>query len=108
VLFRSIKAMRAVKETNGTFVIVNDEEILKAIPALARGSGVFAEPAGAASLAGAVKALSMGLVTRDERIVILATGSGLKDIRATLQAVGKPKRIKPNLKAVKTALQGEE
>jgi threonine synthase len=103
-----IKAMRAVKETNGTFVIVNDEEILKAIPALARGSGVFAEPAGAASLAGAVKALSMGLVTPDERIVILATGSGLKDIRATLQAVGKPKRIKPNLKAVKTALQGEE
>ena len=100
--------MRAVIETHGTFVIVNDEEILKAIPALARGSGVFAEPAGAASLAGVVKALSMGLVTRDERIVILATGSGLKDIRATLQAVGKPKPIKPNLTAVKAALQGEE
>jgi threonine synthase len=102
-----IKAMRAVRETNGAFVIVNDEEILMAIPALARGSGVFAEPAGAASLAGAIKAISMGLVAPDERIVILVTGSGLKDIRATLQAVGKPKRIKPNLKAVRTALQGE-
>ena len=102
-----IKAMRAVRETHGAFVIVNDEEILMAIPALARGSGVFAEPAGAASLAGAVKAISTGLVAPDERIVILVTGSGLKDIRATLQAVGKPKRIKPNLKAVKTALQGE-
>jgi threonine synthase len=102
-----IKAMRAVRETHGAFVIVNDEEILMAIPALARGSGVFAEPAGAASLAGTVKAISTGLVAPDERIVILVTGSGLKDIRATLQAVGKPKRIKPNLKAVKTALQGE-
>jgi threonine synthase len=102
-----IKAMRAVRETNGAFVVVNDEEILMAIPALARGSGVFAEPAGAASLAGAVKAISMGLVAPDERIVILVTGSGLKDIRATLRAVGKPTRIKPNLKAVRTALQGE-
>jgi threonine synthase len=102
-----IKAMRAVRETQGAFVIVNDEEILKAIPSLARGSGVFAEPAGAASLAGAVKAISMGLVAPDERIVILVTGSGLKDIRATLQAVKMPKRIKPNLKAVQAALQGE-
>jgi threonine synthase len=102
-----IKAMRAVRETQGAFVIVNDEEILKAIPSLARGSGVFAEPAGAASLAGAVKGISMGLVAPDERIVILVTGSGLKDIRATLQAVKMPKRIKPNLKAVQAALQGE-
>jgi threonine synthase len=102
-----IKAMRAVRETHGAFVIVNDEEILKAIPALARGSGVFAEPAGAASLAGMIKAISKSLVAPDERIVILVTGSGLKDIRATLQAVEKPKRIKPNLKAVKAALQGQ-
>jgi len=102
-----IKAMRAVRETNGAFVVVNDKEILMAIPALARGSGVFAEPAGAASLAGAVKAISMGLVAPDERIVILVTGSGLKDIRATLQSVEKPKHIKPNFKAAKAALQRE-
>jgi len=101
-----IKAMRAVRETRGAFVVVNDEEILKAIPSLARGSGVFAEPAGAASLAGAVKAISTGLVASEERIVILVTGSGLKDIRATLRAVQKPKRIQPNLKAVQAALQG--
>jgi threonine synthase len=54
-----------------------------------------------------VKAISMGLVAPDEGIVILVTGSGLKDIRATLQAVEKPKRIKPNLKAVQAALEGE-
>jgi threonine synthase len=101
-----IKAMRAIRETHGAFVVVNDEEILKAIPSLARSSGVFAEPAGAASLAGAVKAISMGLVAPNERIVILVTGSGLKDIRATLQGVEKPKRIKPNLRAVQAALRG--
>ncbi|NIS68985.1 MAG: threonine synthase, partial [Proteobacteria bacterium] len=56
------KAIRAVAETGGVFVTVTDEEILRAIPAMARGCGVFAEPAGAASFAGLVKAVRSGLV----------------------------------------------
>lgn len=99
------KAMRAVTETGGVFVTVTDEEILQAIPAMARGCGVFAEPAGAASFAGLVKAVHTGLVAPDERIVVLATGSGLKDVRATMQTVGKPRRIQPCLNAVKAALR---
>jgi len=99
-----IKAMRAVRETGGAFVIVTDEEILQAIPTLARGCGVFAEPAGASSLAGLFKAIQTGLVRPEERIVILATGSGLKDISSAMQATGKPKRIQASLKAVQAAL----
>ncbi len=102
-----IKAMRAVIETHGAFLTVSDEEILKAIPLLAQASGVFAEPAGAASLAGMMKAITTGLVAADERIVLLVTGTGLKDVQATLRALERPKRIKPNLQAVKSALQGE-
>ena len=100
-----IKAMRAVTETGGVFMTVTDDEILEAIPAMARGSGVFAEPAGAAPFAGLVKAIHSGLVRPDERIVLLATGSGLKDVRATMRAVKKPRRIEPSLKAVKSALR---
>jgi threonine synthase len=100
-----IKAMRAVRETGGAFVIVTDEEILQAIPALARGCGVFAEPAGASSLAGLVNAIQKGLVRPEDRIVILATGSGLKNIPAAMQTTGKPKRIRPSLEAVKAALE---
>ncbi|MEW6376388.1 MAG: threonine synthase [Thermodesulfobacteriota bacterium] len=99
-----IKALRAVRETGGAFITVTDEEILKAIPSLARGCGVFAEPAGASSYAGLVKAVHTGLVKSDERIVILATGSGLKDIRAVMQTVGKPQRIRASLEAVEAAL----
>jgi threonine synthase len=96
--------MRAVRETEGAFVTVTDEEILKAIPTLARGCGVFAEPAGASSFAGLVKAVHTGLVKPDERIVVLATGSGLKDIRAAMQTMGKPQRIRASLEAVEAAL----
>jgi len=99
-----IKAIRAVRETEGAFVTVTDNEILKAIPALAHGCGVFAEPAGAASFAGLIKAIQTDLVKSDERIVILVTGSGLKDIRSAMKSVGKAKRIRATLKAVQAVL----
>ena len=82
-----VKAMAAVRDTGGAYLTVSDEEILAAIPTLARGCGVFAEPAGAAAYAGLVKAVSAGMVAADERIVVLNTGSGLKDIASAMLAV---------------------
>ena len=82
-----LKAMAAVVETKGAYVTVSDDEILRAIPLLARGSGVFAEPAGAAAHAGLIKAVELGLVAADERIVVLNTGSGLKDVAGVMKGV---------------------
>jgi len=104
-----IKAMAAVTETEGAYLRVSDDEILGAIPALARGSGVFAEPAGAAAYAGLVIAADRGLVGPDDRVVILATGSGLKDVASAMKAVEavgtEPMRVDPNLDALKEALE---
>jgi len=100
-----IKALRAVRETGGAFVRVADEEILAAIPALARGCGVFAEPAAAAAYAGLVKAVERGLVNPGERVVVLATGSGLKDVAAAMKAVKEqPAVVEPTLADVRRAL----
>jgi threonine synthase len=82
-----IKALAAVTETEGAYVCITDDEILEAIPALARATGVFAEPAGAAAYAGLVKAVEMSLVDPEERIVVLNTGSGLKDIKSAMKSV---------------------
>ncbi len=82
-----LKAMRAVKESHGAFVTVTDEEILAAIPVLARTTGVFAEPAAAAAWAGFEGAVQSGLATAKDRVVVLSTGSGLKDVPAALKAV---------------------
>ena len=57
-----IKALAAVTKTNGTYLTVTDEEILAAVPALARGCGVFAEPAGATAYAGLLKAIELGQI----------------------------------------------
>ena len=100
-----LKAMAAVKETGGAFLTVTDNEILAAIPALARGCGVFAEPAGAAAYAGLLKALELELVSPDERIVVINTGNGLKDISSAMKAtelVGtQPHRVAPNIEDFK-------
>lgn len=81
-----IKALAAVRDTNGAFLSVTDEEILSAITSLARGCGVFGEPAGAAAFAGLRKAVKDGLVSKQDSTVVINTGSGLKDIPSALES----------------------
>ncbi len=92
--------LRAIRESGGSGVTVSDDAILDAIPFLAGHAGVFAEPAAAASLAGLVTALDRGLVGRDERVVLLITGTGLKDVAAASRVVQRPLPISPNLEDV--------
>ncbi len=105
-----LKAMAAVKETGGAYITVTDDEILAAIPALARGSGVFAEPAGAAAYAGLVKAVANGMVSPDERIVVLNTGSGLKDVAGAMKGVAlagtQPWHVDANLEDLRRVMAG--
>lgn len=99
-----IKALRAVRATTGAYVKVTDEEIIAAIPVLARGSGVFAEPAGAAAYAGLVQAIKEGRIDPEERVVILSTGSGLKDIASARKSVSEPFVVDKDLADVKRVL----
>ncbi len=101
-----IKALRAVRETGGALIRVDDAEILAAIPVLAQGCGVFAEPAAAAAYAGLVRAVAQGLVEPDEVVVVLSTGSGLKDVASVMEAVGRqPLIVEPTLEAVRRVLE---
>ncbi len=98
-----VRAVRATKETNGAYITVSDDEIIQSIAELGR-MGVFAEPAGAAAYAGLVKAAGAGLVRSDDPTLVLNTGSGLKDVRAAMQAVQSAPIIEPTLDAVKKIL----
>src|SRR5262249_46411283 len=100
-----VKAMRAVRETGGVYVRVPDEAILAAIPELARYTGVFAEPAGAAALAGLRQAQLEGAIAPHERIVLLITGSGLKDVNSAIQAVGKGHYIENSMDDVRRLVE---
>lgn len=93
-----IKALRAVKESDGYFLKVSDKEILDAMEDLSRYAGVFAEPAGATGFAGLKDMLEQGKIDRDETIVVLITGSGLKDINSAYKAShNEVINLKPNI-----------
>ncbi|MDH3498092.1 MAG: pyridoxal-phosphate dependent enzyme, partial [Gemmatimonadota bacterium] len=94
------RCLSDVRASGGGGVTVSDAAIVAAIARLARWTGVFAEPAGAAVLAGLDAALTAGLVERGERIVLLVTGTGLKDVGAAARAVTTPAPIPPSLEAV--------
>ncbi|MCJ7738781.1 MAG: threonine synthase, partial [Anaerolineae bacterium] len=100
-----IKALAAARETGGAYIRVSDAEILAAIPVVAQGSGIFVEPAAAAAYAGLVAAVDSGIVGPEETIVVLATGSGLKDIASAAKSVASPITVSPDLEAVKQVLQ---
>ena len=101
----AIKALRAVRESGGAFVLVEDEAILQAILPLARQGGVFGEPAGAAAMAGLFEARRQGLVKSHETVVVINTGSGLKDVPAATGVAGDPVVIPPLLEAVAESLE---
>jgi len=81
----ALMAKRAVEASFGLSVTVTDAEILEAQKTLARTTGVFAEPAAAASVAGLVKIRDS--VGARERVVALVTGHGLKDIDAAMKGI---------------------
>jgi threonine synthase len=96
-----VKALRAVRMTGGRYVAVSDDEILEAMRLLGREAAVFAEPAGAAGFAGLHKLVRQGEIGSGERIVVLVTGSGLKDVESAALAVGKPDLIEPTMGALR-------
>jgi len=95
-----IKALEAVRLSRGAFVRVDDEAIREAQRVLARVAGIFGEPAGVASLAGLLAARELGHVAPAERIVVLVTGNGLKDVDGARRAVGEPIHVAPRLDAL--------
>jgi threonine synthase len=98
-----VRAVRAARHTGGSYLTVKDEDILKAIASLGA-VGIFAEPAGATAYAGLEKAVSENLVDPDDPVLVLNTGSGLKDVKAAMQAVQPAPVIEPSLRALKKYL----
>ncbi|MCF7833005.1 MAG: threonine synthase [Candidatus Marinimicrobia bacterium] len=73
-------ALKQLQKYAGQSVLVSDEEILMAQKELSEKAGLFAEPAAAASYAGYKK--TKKAIDRDAKVVLLITGTGLKDIDA--------------------------
>jgi threonine synthase len=98
------KALTAVRESAGALVAVPDEAITLAAAEIAAATGIFAEPTGAAALAGVGVALERGLVRKGERVLQVVTGNGLKDVRGAASRAPEAVRIGVRLEDVERAI----
>ncbi len=91
-----LKACKYARQFNGDFISVSDEEIANAIMELARKTGVFAEPAGAASFAGFKKMSQQHGFNERDRVALIITGNGLKDTQTVRKYMKEsPISVKP-------------
>ena len=100
------KALRAVKASEGAIVAASDDSILEAARDIAASTGVFAEPTGAAPLAGLARAREAGIVTAKDRVLLVVTGNGLKDVAGAASKAPPAHPIGVSLEDVARVIKG--
>ena len=73
------QSLRAIRETGGSAIAVDEAGIIRWQTLLARHEGVFVEPTSAAAFAGVEALIANGTIGRADSILVAATGFGLKD-----------------------------
>ena len=86
------RAVKAVRDSGGSAIGVNDDETIEAMTLLAL-EGLFIEPSGAVAIAGLRRLCQAGQVDSDERVVCVVTGSGFKDFDAISSRVTIPDEV---------------
>ena len=97
------QAVAAAAESDGSIRSVTDREILAAFRLVAR-HGVFAEMASASSIAGLLDLRERGELERDQVVVCVLTGHGLKDPEWAIAGAGEPVTIPADVGAAAAAL----
>jgi threonine synthase len=80
--------IRAVRESGGTALTVTDDQMVESVRNMSAFEGIFPAPEGGATLSALELLLESGEVNRDERVVLLNTGSALKYLDVLGPALG--------------------
>ena len=99
------KALMAIRESNGIAVNMSDAEIMAAQQLLGRACGVFGEPAGVTGTAGVKKLCEQGILGREDTVVSVVTGNGLKDVANAIRACGDPITIPSDMELLQKAFR---
>jgi len=94
-----------IKKYNGYPLLVSDNEIIEASQLLSKNTGIFSEPAAVASFAGFLKFSRQEKINNLSKVVVLLTGSGLKDLKNIENIYKMPEAIKPDVEAYSKLLK---
>lgn len=97
-------ALKFLRLAKGEAIAVPDDAIEEALVTLGKYEGIFAEPSGAAALAGLKLLIHQGVIDAKDRIVVPITGSGFKDLATPDRLTPKVQVIPPKTSELKKAL----
>ncbi len=89
----------AVRESAGIALTVTDDEMVQGVSDLSCYEGMFAAPEGGALVAALRKMLNDGTVSKDERVLLLVTGSGLKYLDVLTPALAALRQKSPTVRS---------
>lgn len=101
-------ALNSLRESDGEALSSTDEETLDAYRMLAEKEGIFVEPSSAVPLVGLKKLLDKGKIGKDDTVVLVLTGAGLKLMEQATRSVTKPAPIPPTMEALDEKLKREK
>ena len=99
-------ALELARSSGGTVESVTDDEIRSGIRLLAETTGIFTETAGGVTMATLAKIAARDEIGRDERVVLVITGDGLKTLDA-VRGSFETHEIDPTVEAFDAALDLE-
>ena len=82
--------LRVIRDSRGLALAISDGEMLEDVRRLAATEGVYVEPAAAASISALRRLLASGEIRKDDNVVCLVTGHGLKDPTSAIEGVRVP------------------
>jgi threonine synthase len=87
------QVLQTVRGTGGAGAAVSDQAIVNAIQLLAETEGIFTEPAGGTTLAGAIALIERGVIRKNESVVVCVTGNGYKTTEVVTGQLAEPIRL---------------
>lgn len=99
------KVFAALKDSNGYALTVADDDSLSAQQDLAKLEALYVEPSSATTVEALSQLIQLGIIKKDDVVVCVATGAGLKDPATTLKVLAEPPTIEPILSQVDRVLK---
>lgn len=103
--FDGIKVLKGLKDSKGAAVSIQDEDTLEIEQLVAKEEAIFVEPSGALPIAAVAKLAAKKFFKKDDVVVCVATGNGLKDPKSAIKMIPDPPTIDPEMKEVDNYLK---
>ncbi|MFC3959130.1 threonine synthase [Halovivax cerinus] len=98
------QGLTALRESGGTAVVTDDEQLRDAQRLLGSSTGMYAEASSVAAVAGLKALVEDGTIDEDETVVAMSTSTGLKDTEMTAERLPSVPTIDPEVDQLRSAL----